>query len=197
MKKMLVAAFVALLALAAQPAFAATSTVNVVDFAFNPATVSIRQADSVKWTFDGTNQNNHTATDSTGMGLFNSGSKPPGLSFTFLFKAAGNYPYLCTLHTFMTGTVKVALKVNPSTGHLSTVFTVTWASAAITGYTFDVQYKFPGSSTWHNWKTGQTALSSTFTADHGTGTYRFRSRLHKTSNNKTSSYSAAKTITVT
>jgi plastocyanin len=197
MRKALVAAFVAVLALAAQPAFAATTTIQVKDEFFSPATVSIRQADSVKWAFNQFNGENHTATDSTGMGLFDSKSKPPGQTFTFLFKAAGNYPFLCTIHPWMTGTVMAALKVNPSSGHTNTVFTITWASAAITGYKFDVQYKFPGSSSWHNLFPGTTLLSNTFTPDHGTGTYQFHSRLHKTSNGKTSGYSAAKSISVT
>jgi hypothetical protein len=98
----------------------------------------------------------------------------------------------------MKGTVNVAIKVNPATGDLTTHFTITWAAATISGFRFDVQYQYPGGGGhWHDWKTNQTALSGDFVADHGTGTYQFRSHIRKTSNGKTSNYSAAKTITVT
>jgi plastocyanin len=198
MKKMLTTGFAALLVLAGQPAQAATSTIQVVEFAYNPATVSIRQNDAVKWMFDSTTED-HTATSKGGLNLFDSGTVPPGgPAYTFLFKAAGSYPFFCQFHpSAMKGTVNVAIKVNPRTGGVATHFTVTWAAAAITGYRFDVQYQYPGSGGhWFDWKPNQTALSGDFVPDHGTGTYQFRSRLRKASNAKTSDYSAGKTITV-
>src|SRR5207247_1077880 len=73
-------------------------------------------------------------------------------------------------------------------------FTITLASASQTGFTFDIQRK-GGANAWTRWKTGVTSLSVTFKPT-STGTYRFRSRLHKTSNNATSAYSPAKAITV-
>ena len=43
----------------------------------------------------------------TAAGAFDSGSIEPGKSWRFTAKKAGTYPYLCTLHTTMKGTLRV------------------------------------------------------------------------------------------
>ena len=59
------------------------------------STVTVTNDDSVTHTW--------TATG----GAFNSGPLAPGASFSFTFTQPGTYNYLCTIHTFMTGTVTV------------------------------------------------------------------------------------------
>src|SRR6266446_10735894 len=80
---------------------AAVTNVTVESFDFNPSSVSINVNDSVKWNWaSGT----HTTTSSSG--LWDSGPRSSG-SFTNTFTSAGNFPYFCSIHTFMTASVTV------------------------------------------------------------------------------------------
>lgn len=190
-------ALAGMLAGIAGPAQAAAASVNVIDFAFQPASVKAQLGGSVDWTFDSANTENHTSTDTSGMGLWDSGSEPPGASFSFAFTAAGTYSYDCTIHTFMKGTVKVPMKATPATGTTTTQFKIQWATiTAPAGFVYDVQIQRPTGGGFVNWMTGVTINRGRFTPDAGAGTYAFRARLHKTSNNKASGYSAAAKITV-
>jgi plastocyanin len=71
--------------------------------AFDPATVTIKAGDSVTWT----NQDpmNHTVIADNGE--FKSSDLGQGATFTFKFDKAGTYPYHCSIHPSMTGTVVV------------------------------------------------------------------------------------------
>jgi Tol biopolymer transport system component len=173
------------------------AVVSVSDFLFNPATSRPKQGCAVLWDFSG--PSDHTATDSTGMGLFDSGTRSTGQFYVFKFVAAGSYPYFCTIHPTMTGTIKVPVTAAPTTGNLTTIFTITWASAAPpSGYKFDVQIFRPGATDWADWKPNTTRRSSTFVADSGTGVYSFQARLRNANpgNGFASDYSAAVSITV-
>src|ERR1044071_1779198 len=80
----------------------ATQDVSIVNFAFQPPSVSINTGDSVLWT-DMDNVN-HTSTSDNGLwdsGILNLSQ------FSFQFTATGNYPYHCTTHSFMTASVSV------------------------------------------------------------------------------------------
>lgn len=82
---------------------AAVSTVTIANFAFSPDTVTIGVGDSVTWTNgDGTA---HTAT--AGDGSFDTGSIAAGASETVTFDTAGTFPYICSIHPTMTGSVVV------------------------------------------------------------------------------------------
>jgi plastocyanin len=180
----------------ASPAFAATVNVSVVDGAFQPNTSRANPGDTLLWSFAATNTAAHTSTDNSGMGLWDSGSKSPGDTFSFVFSWAGIYPYVCTFHREMVGSVRVPAKAVPASGTLSTVFKVMWASAAPpAGYNFDVQIKRPGSPSFVDWKVNQTATRSTFTPDGGTGVYQFRARLQN-GTGAASGYSQPSSITV-
>ena len=173
-----------------------SAVVNVADFTFSPAVVKPKQGGAVLWAFTG--PSDHTATDNSGMGLFDSGTKSAGSSYVFQFQAAGSYPVVCTIHPQMTATVKVPTTVVPSSGPLATVFTVTWSAAfAPVGYVFDVQISRPNGSGFVDWKTNQTVKFATFTADAGVGAYQFQARLRNTNNGFASGYSLPVTITVT
>jgi plastocyanin len=174
----------------------ATRPVTVTDaIGFSPKAVTIPRGTGVAWTFNG--PSDHTATDNTGMGLYDSGLKGPGTSFTYYYIAAGSYRYICTVHPTMIGSVKVPMMVQPSSGTQTTVFTVTWAANhAPTGYVFDIQIRRPNSSSWVTWLSGQTLNSSTFTPDGGPGTYAFRARYTNTTLGVSSGWSGKQTITV-
>jgi plastocyanin len=83
-----------------------SDSIVIKNFAFSPssltvspgAVVTVRNEDSVT----------HTLTDKADSKLFNTGPVSPGQTKTF--KAPdkpGSYPFLCTIHQFMTGTLVV------------------------------------------------------------------------------------------
>jgi TolB protein len=172
------------------------AVVSVADFSYSPKTTTIAQGQAVKWVFKG--PSTHSATDRSGMGLFDSGARAPGSTYSMTFIAAGTYPYRCTVQPAMVlGSIGVPVLVSPTSGSKSTVFTVTWSSApAPAGDVFDVQIKRPGASSFVTWKTGQAAQSGSFKPDAGSGTYSFRSRLRNAATGKGSQYSPPQSVTV-
>jgi outer membrane protein assembly factor BamB len=171
------------------------SFVSIKDNSYSPKdTIGHDIGTAVLWTNNGTKT--HTVTDNTGMGYYGSGNIAKGGTWQFTFIAAGIYKYHCTIHS-EEGTVKAPVIVVPTSGGVSTVFTVTWATASPpSGYVFDVRIKRPGDTVWSKWKTGVTGKSGTFTPDDGKGTYQFQAHIKKTSNGKSADYSAAVSITV-
>jgi plastocyanin len=89
-------------ALWSNPAFGSDANINIINFAFTPNTASINVNDSVTWTWVGSP---HTSTSDTG--LWDSGVFSTGHTFTRAFTSAGSFPFHCTVHPFMTGTITV------------------------------------------------------------------------------------------
>jgi streptogramin lyase len=155
-----------------------------------------KQGTTAEWVFEGPSV--HTVTDSSGMGLFDSGDRLPVSYYLFAFSAAGSYPFRDTHNHQVKGTVSVPIVVtltDPSDA------SATWSSSAPpSGYVFDVQVEQPGSTTFLDWKTSQTATSASFGPGDplyvGAGTYSFRARLRKVSNGAASGYSAPKAVTL-
>jgi plastocyanin len=89
----------------AAPAASATAAnaVTVVDFGFNPGTITVKAGTTVTWTNTGVT---HTVTSNTG--LFDSGHLGTGDTFTFTFSKAGTYAYHCAIHSSMKGEITVA-----------------------------------------------------------------------------------------
>lgn len=81
----------------------ATGTVAIRDFAFAPATITVRVGTTVTWT--NSDQDAHTVS-ATG-GAFTSPTLATGATYRYTFTKAGRYDYLCTIHPFMTATVVV------------------------------------------------------------------------------------------
>jgi plastocyanin len=90
-------------------AFAATSAVNIQGSAFNPPTTTLRVGDTVTWT--NRDAIGHTTTSDTV--AWNSGVIATGNSFSFTFTAAGTFPYHCSIHTFMKGSIVVQAVATP------------------------------------------------------------------------------------
>ena len=100
--------------------------VEVVDYRFDPATVAVRRGGTVVFDFVG--PAHHTATDSSGLQLYDSGSVGAGGPSTwFTFESAGIYSFVCTPHTGMGGRVEVPMRAAPRAGGLHRTFTITWA----------------------------------------------------------------------
>jgi Tol biopolymer transport system component len=174
---------------------AVTGVVSVRNNFFDPATTKPKLG--VGLLFDVTGNNGHTITDNSGMGLFGSAVLSANQFYVLRLWGAGSYPYYCTVHpTEMTGTLNVPMSAAPKTGNLTTVFTITWgASGRLSNYRFDVQIQRPGGS-FVDWKPNTTSVSGTFTADQGTGSYRFQARIRNTTNGFATNYSQPVTITV-
>lgn len=85
------------------PAPVAGNAVAIRSFAFAPATLAVRAGTTVTWTND--DEEPHTVT-ATG-GPFRSATLPTGKTFRYTFAKPGRYPYICTIHPFMRGTVVV------------------------------------------------------------------------------------------
>lgn len=149
---------------------------EVDDDFFDPTAVTVGRGGTA--IFDYIGDQHHTATDDSGLDLYDSGVVDGGGPSTwFTFTSAGVYRFTCTLHPWMGGRVEVPVRAAPASGRERTRFTVTWASAAPTGgLVYDVQIRRPGGD-WRSWRDGVRGLSKTFRPDKGTGVYRFRGRL--------------------
>jgi len=179
------------LLVAATPAQAVT-TIEIPNFSFNPSTVKVAQGEDVAW--HNATGIEHTSTQDAGLSLWNTGVILGGrTSPSVTMVAAGLFRYHCAIHASMTGSVRVPIKVSPTSGTATTTFKIVLGSAVPAGYTFDVQRKV-GTGAWTIWKTGVTTRTTSFTGT--TGSYAFRARLHRTSNDATSGWSPARTITI-
>jgi len=89
---------------ATQPA-AATATVKITDFHFDPESVTVAHGASVTWV----NQDDvpHTATAKGDKPLFDSKALDTDEHYSFTFTTAGTYTYYCKVHPHMTGTIIV------------------------------------------------------------------------------------------
>lgn len=82
----------------------ANANVNATDSkVFSPVGTTITHGQSVCWQDNGTFSHTVTSDDGTS---FNS-PLGPGQTFVHTFPAAGSFPYHCTIHSGMTGTVTV------------------------------------------------------------------------------------------
>ena len=69
------------------------ATVILKNFAFNPATVSVKVGDTVHWVWQ---EDDHSVTADDAS--FNSGVQNTGATFDHMFMAAGTFPYFCKIH---------------------------------------------------------------------------------------------------
>ena len=82
---------------------AANVTVDIQNFAFEPASVTIKVGDSVIWR--NRDATGHTSTSTTG--LWDSGFLGFGQTYTRTFNTVGSFPYICDPHPHMQGTIVV------------------------------------------------------------------------------------------
>src|SRR5215831_17354709 len=76
-------------------------TLGAASFGTNPLIVSV--GTTVTWT----NNDSIAHNSVSNTGVWNSGTLNPGQSFQFRFATAGTFPYTCTFHQGMVGTVTV------------------------------------------------------------------------------------------
>lgn len=79
--------------------------IDIKNFAFNPSSLTVAPGAVV--TVTNSDSTTHTVT-ATGAKAFDTGGVSPGKTTTFTAPTkAGSYPYICTIHPFMKGTLTV------------------------------------------------------------------------------------------
>src|SRR5918996_6365905 len=76
---------------------------NAGSNSFSPNPVEVKVGETVTWINDDSRRHTVTSKD----GVFDSGMMGKGQSFSFTFDKAGEYPYFCSPHPGMVGTVVV------------------------------------------------------------------------------------------
>jgi plastocyanin len=82
----------------------AANKVSIANFAFSPATLTVKKGTTVTWTNN--DSTTHTVTADSGNGP-NSEQLAPGKTYDFTFNTVGTFNYHCSIHTSMHGTVTV------------------------------------------------------------------------------------------
>ncbi len=78
-----------------------SNAVNVQNFAFSPATLTVKKGTTVTWT------NNNSAQHQIKSATFNSSQLGKGQSFSFTFNDGGTFDYSCAIHPSMLGKIIV------------------------------------------------------------------------------------------
>jgi plastocyanin len=82
---------------------ASSTSVTIQDFFFSPGTVTVDVGDTVTWRNSGQAPHNATAND----GSFKTPDLNNGQSGSHTFSSPGTFSYICTIHPYMQGTVRV------------------------------------------------------------------------------------------
>lgn len=78
-------------------------TVEVKDFSFTPANLSVPSGATVTWKFEDSASHDVKADDQS----FSSPLLNDGKTYQFTFAKPGSYPYTCSVHPYMMGAVMV------------------------------------------------------------------------------------------
>ena len=85
------------------PAAVAGDQVSIDNFAFVPATLTVKVGSTVTWT----NHDEEPHTVAASDGSFHSPGMGTGATYSHTFPTAGKFDYLCSIHPSMHGTVVV------------------------------------------------------------------------------------------
>jgi plastocyanin len=77
--------------------------VSIDNFAFAPATLTVKVGGTVTWT----NRDEEPHTVAANDGTFHSPGMGTGATFSHTFPTAGTFDYVCSIHPMMHGTVVV------------------------------------------------------------------------------------------
>jgi plastocyanin len=79
------------------------NSVTIMNFAFSPATLTVKTGTKVTWM----NNDTVTHTVTADQAAFDSGDLSPGNSFSFTFTKTGTFSYHCNIHHNMMATIIV------------------------------------------------------------------------------------------
>ena len=85
-------------------AVSAQGQINISNYSFNPATLTVKSGTTVTWT-NNDPVAHKVVSDSP---AFSSDNIPQGGTYSFTFSTAGTYAYHCQIHPSMTGTIVVS-----------------------------------------------------------------------------------------
>ncbi|MEB3982981.1 cupredoxin family copper-binding protein [Mycobacterium sp. 663a-19] len=85
------------------PAAVAGDQVSIDNFAFAPATLTVKAGSTVTWT----NRDEEPHTVAASDGSFHSPGMGTGATFSHTFPTAGTFDYVCSIHPMMRGSVVV------------------------------------------------------------------------------------------
>lgn len=150
-----------LVSISAQAQPQSTNAVEIKNSAFNPSTLTVPVGTTVTWTND--DSFDHTVTSNSG--AFNSGDISGGSKFSHNFNQPGNYPYHCSIHTFMHGMIQVtSAAASSAVKSASTKYNVTIANALKEGTALHVLVANNGTTATDltSWKLTTDNNNSTF-----------------------------------
>ncbi|TGD89374.1 amidase [Mycolicibacterium sp. CH28] len=81
----------------------AGTAVNITNFAFTPAALTVKVGDTVTWT----NKDEEPHTVVADDGSFRSPGLDTNAAYSYMFTKPGSFDYICSIHPFMHGTVAV------------------------------------------------------------------------------------------
>ena len=149
---------------------------------------------TVQWTFFG--PGTQSATDSTGMGLYDSGRHSFVSTFSHVFDAAGDYTFHSTTNSTLSGVIKVMARVTPNSVTVGSPATVQFATGtASPGFHYEVQMRGPGQHSFSTW-VSTTQPNASFTPL-SAGTYEFEARLVDTATSSPTSSGWSPIVTLT
>jgi plastocyanin len=82
---------------------ASQNTVGIKDYAFSPSTLTIQKGANVTWRNDDSVEHQITSDSQA----FSSPLFGTGGTYTYQFNTTGTFPYHCSIHTYMKGTIVV------------------------------------------------------------------------------------------
>lgn len=82
---------------------AAGNTVVISDFSFSQSSLTVKVGSTVTWV----NEDRVTHSITSDTGVFQSDNLPAGGSFSYTFNQMGTFPYHCSPHPFMKGSIIV------------------------------------------------------------------------------------------
>jgi plastocyanin len=87
-----------------KPVAASHVNVDISNFAYSPATITVKVGTTV--TFTDEESVEHTATSNTS-GVFETGTLQKGQAISIKLEKVGTFSYHCAFHAFMHGTIRV------------------------------------------------------------------------------------------
>jgi plastocyanin len=178
--------------LATSSVSAATTTVTVTNSGFTAKAPKIRIGNSVKW--KNTANRRHSPTPTVNWSFSGVSVAAGTTSAAVTPTQTGSFPYFCSLHPTMKGTIKVPMRVSPLAGTTATFFTLTLGTVTAPGVlVHQVEARLNGGA-WVLRHTGnQASINLLFTS---VGTWQIRTRLRYQLGGATSGWSPVSTIQV-
>jgi PKD repeat protein len=177
-------------------ASAETTVVEIRDYRFSPNYLTIPFGRTVRFNLIG--PKGHTATDQSGLSLYNSGNMRPGDVFDYTFSSAGSFSFNCLPHpTMMRGAVQVPVQVSPTAGTVGAMLVVTWASQApAAGLVYEAHVLEPGTTTWKVLAQATESVSGVYVPARQ-GLHQFRARLKSATGTAASGWSPSRAAYLT